>query len=206
MADLSGTCNVFCAGSLGTVDPRDVGKVVFDGGVARLSGGVVAPGGVVRPAEVEAHAVPGAHVAEQVSATIRYPVRDTFNQVGLGLWVIIMRWRDGHGGRVVANLMEMSVPQPSPAPDQHAADSRPLLTFDTAGSGTDGLGPIYGPPEPFFRTHLSVGLEEADPLYRYEPDVGSNIYFFEVTLTGPWNSPTPAAIAAIGISGRPGGV
>jgi hypothetical protein len=208
---MDGAYTFFCPGSLGIVDPRDVSKVVFEGAVARLASDVVAPGGGSRT-EVEAQrAVAVAPVGEQafatmrygeqVFATIRYPVPDRFGQGELGGWAIVIRYRDGDG-RVIANLMETSIPQG--LSNSRPSSSRTLLTFDSAELGADGLGPIFGPPEPYFRTHKR-GLDETgppSPLSNYTPDPGANVYYLEVTLTGRlFGGPYPPAVAAIGIAG-----
>lgn len=198
---MDGAYTFFCPGSLGIADPGNVSKVVFEGAVARLASEVVAPGGGISRTEVEAHATAAAPVGEQVSTTIRYPVPDRFGQAELGLWAIIIRYRDGDG-RVVAKLMETSIPQG--LSNNTPSSSRALLTFDSAELGSDGFGPIFGPPEPYFRTHQR-GLDDTDPpspLWNYTPDPGANIYYLEVTLTGRlFGGPYPPAVAAIGIAG-----
>ncbi len=202
---MDGAYNMFCPGSLGIVDVGDISKVVFEGAVARLAGGIVAPtvGGSL--GGVEAHAVAGIPGGQHVSATIRYPVPDRFAEATVGIWAIIIRWRGGDG-RVVAKLMETPVPQ---YPNDNGDEStRPLLTFDSDELGSDGFGPIFGPPTPHFRTGIR-GLDATDPpspLSGYTPDLAANTYHLEVTLTGLAAievGPTPPAVAAIGITQNP---
>ena len=98
--------------------------------------------------------------------------------------------------------METSIPQGLGS--NRASSSRTLLTFDSAEEGSDGFGPIFGPPEPYFRTGkrgLEVG-DQTPPLWNYLPNPGANVYHFEVTLTGRVvGGPYPPAVAAIGIAG-----
>jgi hypothetical protein len=199
---VDGAYNNFCPGSLGIVDPADVSKVVFEGAVARLAGvEVVGP-----IAEVETHAAAGGPAREQVSADIRYPVPDRFAQAAVGVWAIIIRWRGGDG-RVVARLMETPVPEFPSDPGTEA--TRSLLAFDSDEQGSDGFGPIFGPPEPYFRTGIRA-LDPSDPpppFWDYMPDIRANTYHFEVTLTGFAEGPAIGlapltAVAAIGIHTR----
>ncbi len=203
---MDGAYNVFCPGSLGIVDVRDVSKVEFDGPVARLAGGFSGPTNTEGAAEVEAHAAARVPGREKASATIRYPVPDRIGQATVGVWAIIIRWRGGDGN-VTAKLIETPVPEyPS---DDGNESPRPLLTFDSDEQGSDGYGPIFGPPTPHFRTGIR-GLDASDPpppFWEYTPDPGTNTYHLEVTLTGLTGGVTPLgivtpAIAAIGITGN----
>jgi hypothetical protein len=199
--------SVFLPGSVGTIDPNDIGKVVFDGAVAQLGHGILPPIPVAEAAVgAQALAGPAGLPYASVSATLRYPVLRKMIQdydpgppgPGIPLWGlgIELRWRNGDG-RIEATLVETDVPVPASPPEVLDVASRPLIKFDSAD-------PVkFGVPNPFFLTNIAM-LDENDPLREYRVDERFHVYHLEVTLSGRQPYENPPAIAAIAVTGRLG--
>jgi hypothetical protein len=181
-----------CVGSVGTVDPRDISKVVFAGSIVQLGFGI---GGL------ETAATSGAVAARvtlfpEVTATIRYAVPpEGVTGVALGELALLLRYRDGDG-RVVATLTEVAVPPARPGEPTTVAET-PLLQFDSAD-------PSFGGSSQSFRTHVAQ-LPVPSDLSGHILDFGQNDYYIALSLTGP-EVPfrQPPAVSEIGIVGRVG--
>jgi hypothetical protein len=180
---------MFSVGSVGAVDPRDVGKVVFAGSIAQLGFGI----GGLEPL-VAASAAARVIALPEVTATIRYGVPPE-GVIGKELRDVALqlRYRDGNG-RVVATLIEVAVPAAAPGEPGNVAE-RALLQFDSAD-------PSYGGSSGSFRTHAAQ-VPLSSGLASHVLDFDQNVYYISLTLTGPEVViGHPPAVAAIEIVGR----
>jgi hypothetical protein len=181
---------MFSVGSVGTVDPRDINKVVFAGSIVQLGFGV---GGLESSA---ARMAPAARTIAfpHVTATIRYGVPpEGLSGSVLGNLALKLRYRDGDG-RVVATLIEVAVPPARPGEPGTVVES-PLLQFDSSD-------PDFGGSWVGFRTHVAQ-LPIPSDLSEHVIDFDNNLYYIALSLTGPeFIIGYPPAVSAIEIVGR----
>ena len=156
-------------GSVGAVNPADIGKIVIIDSVAQLGPGL---GGVeTAPASAAQH-------AERIripkeSATLRYPVfQGDLGDNRPGAWKLRVRYRDGDGS-VLVQLMEVVV-------------STGIQTMRLELDSTQGYNPSNT-----FHVQDSIGSLPAI-------DFNNNVYYVVVTLTGPeFRVGIPPAIQAM---------
>jgi hypothetical protein len=169
---------MYAVGSVGTVDPADVGNVVFAGSVAQLKLGRV---GGTEPAQADD---PDVILIPDFSATIRYEVTPDSDGAELGALMLVLRFSPGNG-RVVATLTEVPILLFDPH-DPGTVTETALLQFDSAEfDGSAG-----------FQTKLVGG--PAGPTPDHVLDFTNNVYYIAVVLTLP-EFPTgqPPAVSAI---------
>ena len=169
---------MYAVGSVGTVDPADVGNVVFVGSVAQLKLGRV---GGAEPAQADN---PDVILIPDFSATIRYEVTPDSDGAELGALMLVLRFSPGNG-RVVATLTEVPILLFDPH-DPGTVTETALLQFDSAEfDGSAG-----------FQTKLVGG--PAGPTPGHVLDFTNNVYYIAVVLTLP-EFPTgqPPAVSAI---------
>lgn len=119
------------AGSAGTVDGADIGKVVFANSVVQLQGF-----DLVIDQSKQLAALP----AVQTHAVVRYgvtPVEGVLNQAVLGLK---LRYRDG-SGRVVASLIEVDIATGTETPNARF-DSQAFTRSNAFQVNGPGLGMV----------------------------------------------------------------
>jgi hypothetical protein len=170
--------DMYSAGSVGTVDPADAGKVVFAGSVAQLSPGRV---GGAEPAQANN---PEVILSPDFSATIRYEVTPDSDGAELGALMLVLRYSPGNG-RVFATLTEVPILLFDPH-DPGTVTETALLQFDS-----DEFDRSAG-----FQTKLIGG--PTGPTPNHVLDFRNNVYYIAVLLLLP-EFPTglPPAVSAI---------
>jgi hypothetical protein len=109
------------AGSAGTVDVADVGKVVFDKSIVQLQGF-----DLVAPPATQAAVGPTAVTSTLISAVIRYGVTPVEGVLMGQQLRLKLRYRDG-SGHIMANLIEVDI-------DEGTEISK--ITFDSSQSNS----------------------------------------------------------------------
>jgi hypothetical protein len=169
---------MYSAGSVGTVDPADAGKVVFAGSVAQLHGGRV---GGTEPARANNPEVIG---GPEFSAAIRYDVTPEYDGAELGALMLVLRYSPGDG-RVVATLTEVPILLFDPH-DPGTVTETALLQFDSAEFDASAG----------FQTKLVGG--PTGPTPDHVLDFRNNVYYIAVLLTlREFPTGVPPSVSAI---------
>jgi hypothetical protein len=186
---------VYYAGSAGSVDPGDIGKVICTGSVLQLGRGAtrepppVAGGGAPPPAagsEADAE-IP----IPSVTATIRYPVvPDIDTQPISNLW-LGLRYLPGDG-HIAATLIRVSTLLPDIGTDPGTVTETSLLEFDSSQFQSSLT----------FISNAAAGLDTANA--NDVMDFGGNAYYIALSLTAPAIAiAQPPAVAVIGVALSP---